>query len=98
MKKYQIYALIALAILLYWFVIPAVLTHDVPELAKQGKPIPKIAYKVWDYYMACRYVSPSTPPEALDKNKNPKLTLLSSPPLRYYSVGFCYCFCYCYWF
>jgi len=73
--KYRLYATIALAILLFWFVIPAVLTHNVGDLAKDGKAnlIPKIAYPVWDFYQKGRYVSPNTPPEALGKDKFPIL-------------------------
>ncbi|WP_187648300.1 cytochrome C [Nitrosophilus labii] len=73
--KYKIFAMIAFGILLYWFVIPAVLTHNVPDLAKAGKAdkIPEIAYKAWDFYQKGRYVSPNTPPEALDKNGNQHL-------------------------
>ncbi len=73
--KYRIFAFIAFAILLYWFVIPAVLTHNVPELAKEKKVevLPPIAYKVWDFYQKGRYVSPNAPKEALDKDGNPIL-------------------------
>jgi hypothetical protein len=57
---------------MYWFIIPAVLTHNVVELTKEGKAneIPSISFSVWDFYQKGRYVSPNTPPEALDKNKN----------------------------
>jgi len=73
--KFKIFALIAFSILLYWFVIPAVLTHNVPDLVKATKAdkIPKIAYKIWDHYQKGRYVSPNTPKEALDKEGNQKL-------------------------
>jgi len=73
--KFRIFALIALAILLYWFIIPVVLTHNVVELAKGGKAnkIPAITYTAWNSYQKGRYISPNTPPEALDKDKNPIL-------------------------
>ncbi len=67
MMKARIFTLIAFGILMYWFVIPAVFTHDVVELARIGKAdqIPEISYKVWNYYAKDRYVSPSTPKEAV---------------------------------
>jgi hypothetical protein len=73
--KFRVFALIAFGILLYWFIIPVVLTHNVVELAKGGEAdkIPSITYTVWDSYQKGRYVSPNTPEEALDKNKNPIL-------------------------
>jgi hypothetical protein len=63
--KYKIFTLIALGLLLYWFVVPAVLTHNVVELAKAGKEdkIPDISYKVWNHYQKGQYVSPNTPKE-----------------------------------
>ncbi len=73
--KFRIYALISLIILLFWFVIPAVFTHNISDLVEDGKAdkIPSISYKIWDFYQKGRYVSPNTPPEALDKNKYPIL-------------------------
>ncbi|WP_456390566.1 cytochrome C [Hydrogenimonas sp.] len=67
MMKARIFTLIAFGILMYWFVIPAVFTHDVVELARIGKAdqIPEISYKVWNYYAKDRYVSPSAPKEAV---------------------------------
>ncbi len=65
--KSRIFTLIALGILLYWFVIPAVLTHNVVELARIGKAdeIPAISYKVWNYYQKGQYVSNTTPKDAV---------------------------------
>ncbi|WP_457593679.1 cytochrome C [Hydrogenimonas sp.] len=65
--KSRIFTLIALGILLYWFVIPAVLTHNVVELARIGKAdkIPEISYKVWNYYQKGQYVSTTTPKDAV---------------------------------
>ncbi|WP_200763987.1 cytochrome C [Nitrosophilus alvini] len=65
--KYKIFAGIALGILLFWFTIPAVLTHDIPDLVREGKAdkIPEIAYKVWNFYQKGRYVSPNTPKDAV---------------------------------
>ncbi len=65
--KSRIFTSIALGILLYWFVIPAVFTHDVVELARIGKAdeIPAISYKVWNYYQKGQYVSNTTPEDAV---------------------------------
>ena len=65
--KARIFTFIAFALLMYFFVIPAVLTHDVVELARVGKAdkIPAISYKVWNYYQNGRYVSPNTPEDAV---------------------------------
>jgi len=67
LTKARIFTLIALGILLYWFVVPAVLTHDVVELvrADKAKEIPPISYKVWNYYAKGQYVSNTTPKEAV---------------------------------
>ncbi len=67
MVKYKIFTLLALSILLYWFVAPAVLTHNVVELVKAGKEdrIPDISYGVWNYYQKGQYVSPNTPKDAV---------------------------------
>ena len=66
MTKSRIFTFLAFAILMYWFVIPAVFTHNVVELTEEGKTdkIPSITYKVWNYYQKGRYVSPNTPKEA----------------------------------
>ncbi|WP_292664007.1 cytochrome C [Nitratifractor sp.] len=86
MMKARIFTLIALGILLYWFVIPAVFTHDVVELAKEGKvkDIPAISYKVWDYYAKGQYVSPNTPKDAVGSLKkmideDAELSVVSAP-------------------
>jgi hypothetical protein len=65
--KARIFTLIALGILMYWFVIPAVFTHDVVELVREDKAdqIPPISYKVWNYYAKGQYVSNTTPKEAV---------------------------------
>ena len=65
--KSRIFTSIALGILLYWFVIPAVFTHDVVELARIGKAdeIPAVSYKVWNYYQKGQYVSNTTPEDAV---------------------------------
>ncbi|MCF6201406.1 MAG: cytochrome C [Hydrogenimonas sp.] len=65
--KARIFTLIALGILLYWFVIPAVLTHNVVELARIGKAdeIPAISYKVWNHYQKGQYVSNTIPKDAV---------------------------------
>ncbi len=70
--KFKVYALIAFGIFMYFFTVPSVLTHNVPDLVKVGKAdkISKSAHIVWNYYQKGRYVSPNAPKEALDKNKN----------------------------
>ncbi len=64
--KSKIFAILALVLLLYFFVIPAVFTHNVVELNEEGKAdkISPIAHKVWNYYQKGRYVSPNTPKDA----------------------------------
>ncbi len=59
--------MLALGLLLYFFVIPAVFTHDVVELAAEGKAdkLPSISYKVWNFYQKGRYVSPDAPKNAI---------------------------------
>jgi len=61
--KSRIFALLALLLLLYFFVIPAVFTHNVVELNEEGKAdkISPLTYKVWNFYQKGRYVSPNTP-------------------------------------
>jgi len=63
LMKSRIFALLALLLLLYFFVIPAVLTHNVVELNEEGKAdkISPLTYKVWNFYQKGRYVSPNTP-------------------------------------
>ena len=65
--KAKIFTFIAFSLLMYYFVIPAVLTHDVVELAREGKAdqIPAISYKAWNFYQKGRYVSPNTPKDAV---------------------------------
>jgi len=61
--KSRIFALLALGMLLYWFVIPAVLAHNVKELVDtdQVAKISPIMEKVWNFYQKGRYVSPNVP-------------------------------------
>ena len=63
--KSRIFALLALGLLLYFFVIPAVLTHNVVELNEEDKAdkISPLTHTVWNYYQKGRYVSPNTPKE-----------------------------------
>ncbi len=65
LMKSRIFALLALGILLYFFVIPAIFTHNVVELKKEGKgdKISDLTAKVWDYYNKGRYKSPTIPKE-----------------------------------
>ncbi len=71
LTKSRIFTFLAFAILMYWFVIPAIFTHNVVELAEEGKAdkIPAISYKMWDYYQKGRYVSPNTPKDAVGSLK-----------------------------
>lgn len=63
LMKSRIFSILALGLLLYFFVIPAVLTHDVVTLAQEHKinKISPVAQKVWNYYKKGRYVNPATP-------------------------------------
>jgi len=63
LMKSRIFSLLALGILLYFFVIPAVLTHNVVELKKEDKSskISTLTTKVWNYYKKGKYVSPTVP-------------------------------------
>ncbi len=86
MVKSKIFTLLALSILLYWFVAPAVLTHNVVELVKAGKEdrIPDISYGVWNYYQKGQYVSPNTPKDAVGDLKkmieeDAELSVVSAP-------------------
>jgi len=65
LTKSRIFTFLAFAILMYWFVIPAVFTHNVVELNEEGKAdkLSPITYKVWNYYQKGRYVSPNVPKE-----------------------------------
>ena len=66
MLKSKIFAAIALAILLYGFVIPAVGFHGVVEKIHQEKfdSISPFAFKLWNFYNKDRYFSNATPIEA----------------------------------
>jgi len=61
--KSRIFAFLALVLLLYFFVIPAVLTHNVVELKQDGKgdQISELTAKVWNYYNKGAYKSPTIP-------------------------------------
>ncbi len=65
LTKSRIFATLALGLLLYFFVIPAIFTHNVVELNEEGKAdkISPLTYKVWNFYQKGRYVSPNTPKE-----------------------------------
>jgi len=84
--KSRIFTFLAFAILMYWFVIPAVFTHDVVELSREGKvdKIPPIAYSVWNYYQKGQYVSPNTPKHVAGNLKkmieaDAELSVVSAP-------------------
>ncbi len=59
--KSKIFTLIAFLLLMYAFVIPAVLTHNVVELKEAGKgdKISSFTAKVWNFYNKGRYISPN---------------------------------------
>ena len=63
LMKSRIFALLALGILLYFFVIPVVFTHNVVEMKKEdkGNQISALTTKVWDYYKKGKYISPTVP-------------------------------------
>ena len=63
--KSKIFAILALSLLLYFFVIPAVFTHNVVELKKEGMgdKISTFTQQVWNYYQKGNYISPTTPKE-----------------------------------
>ncbi|MDX1808797.1 MAG: cytochrome C [Sulfurospirillaceae bacterium] len=63
LTKSRIFSLLALIILLYFFVIPAVLTHNVVDMKKEGKgdKISTLTEKVWNFYRKGKYISPTTP-------------------------------------
>ena len=65
LTKSRLFTAIAVGILLYWFVIPAVFTHNVVEMGRQGKgdQLSDLTVKMWDYYQKGRYVSPNIPKE-----------------------------------
>ncbi len=64
--KSKFFAFLALILLLYFFVIPAVFTHNVVELNEEDKAnkISPITYQVWNFYQKGRYISPNTPKDA----------------------------------
>ena len=63
--KYKIFAFIAFALLMYAYVIPAVLTHNVVELIQEGKTdkISSLTVDTWNFYNKDRYKSPNIPKE-----------------------------------
>jgi len=63
MLKSKIFAGLALVLLLYFFVIPAVFTHNVVELKEEGlgEKISPLTTKIWNFYNKDRYKSPTIP-------------------------------------
>ncbi len=63
--KSKIFTFIAFALLMYAYVIPAVLTHNVVELSEEGKAdkVSNLAVKTWNFYNKDRYKSPNIPKE-----------------------------------
>jgi hypothetical protein len=63
MRKSDLYALLALLLLLVCFVIPSIAFYKVPEkIAKNDiESIPGYVYSMWNLYQTGRYVSPYTP-------------------------------------
>lgn len=71
------FALLALLIILYGFVIPSVGFHGALERIKDGKveEIPSFAYSLWNFYQKDRYASINTPQDA--KNDLKKMIEIS---------------------
>ena len=71
LTKSRVFALLALGILLYFFVVPAVLTHNVVELVAAGKTdkISPLTYQAWNYYQKGRYVSHDVSKESVGNLK-----------------------------
>ncbi len=65
LAKSKLFGLLALGILLYWFVVPAVLTHNVVEMGREGKAaqVSPLTIKAWDFFQKGKYVSPNIPKE-----------------------------------
>jgi len=63
LTKSRIFSLLALIILLYFFVIPAVLTHNIVDMKKEGNgdKISALSTKAWNFYAKGKYISPTTP-------------------------------------
>jgi len=63
--KSRIFTFLAFALLMYAYVIPAVLTHNVVELSEEGKTdkISSLTVKTWNFYNKGRYKSPNIPKE-----------------------------------
>lgn len=63
--KSKIFTLLALVLLMYFFVIPAIFTHNVVEMTKEnrGNEISSLTQTVWNYYAKGQYISPTTPVE-----------------------------------
>ncbi len=63
--KSKVFTFIAFALLMYAFVIPVVLTHNVVELKEldKGGQISPLSTKVWNFYNKDRYKSPNIPKE-----------------------------------
>ncbi len=72
LMKSRIFTFLAFVLLMYFFVIPAVFTHNVVELKEDGlgDEISPLATKVWNHYNKNAYKSPTVPKEVagnLDK-------------------------------
>ncbi|WP_331774257.1 cytochrome C [Sulfurospirillum sp. 1612] len=63
LTKSRIFSFAALVLLLYFFVIPAVLTHNIVDLQKEDKidKISALNTNVWNYYRKGQYISPTIP-------------------------------------
>lgn len=62
--KSRIFAFIALALLLYGFVVPMVFFKGTLEKIQEQKQISKLTCKVWNFYQKGRYFSVQTPRDA----------------------------------
>lgn len=71
MLKSRIFAILALAVFLYGFVVPSVLFRGVPEKIHDGniEAIPSFAYPMWNFYSNGRYANSTIPKDALNDLK-----------------------------
>ncbi len=62
-KKSNLYALIALLLLVIGFTFPSIAFYKVPQKIQAGQidAIPSYVYPLWNLYQTGRYVSPYTP-------------------------------------
>ncbi len=69
LMKSRVFTFLAFGLLMYFFVVPAVLTHNVVELKEEGlsDQISPLTMKVWNHYNKNAYRSPTVPKEIAGK-------------------------------